>query len=415
MSPGLYLRAKTSQVFRLGQVVQLLKMSAADLDAHLAEAAQENPMLVLRSRRAAPARSATDVLEMTAIAETNSLYDHVFRALAGLIGQGGLMERVVTALISELEPSGWLARSPQDIAADLGLGVDLIDAALAVIQKRIDPPGLFARNLEDCLRLQLEDRGEMTAPMALVLAHLAALERGGVAALVAASGLDPATVQQCLTVIRRLDPKPGNSFASDPALLREPDVRISPEGDGWEIEFLSSLQNDIQIAAVPRGGHTSETRAALARARALKQALEIRRSALEQVVHALVERQGAFFRDGPAALVPLTLSEIATATGFHLSTVSRVLNGLLIEGPNGITAARALFSGAVSAGAIQSKAQVQARIRALLAKEDPKRPISDKQLTAILQDEGVAVSHRVVSNYRHEIGILAPAKRRLRA
>ena len=111
-----------------------------------------------------------------------------------------------------------------------------------------------------------------------------------------------------------------------------------------------------------------------------------------------------------------SLPSMMRATGDLLGGDGNTIGSVnLIEGPNGITAARALFSGAVSAGAIQSKAQVQARIRALLAKEDPKRPISDKQLTAILQDEGVAVSHRVVSNYRQDIGILAPAKRRLRA
>ena len=128
MRPGLHLRARQSQVFRLGQVVRLLQMSAAELDAHLAEAARDNPMLVLRPRPLAP--GATDVLEMAAVAEANSLYDHVFRELTGLIGQGGLMARVITALVAELEPSGWLGRGVDEIAEGLGLGQDLIAAAL---------------------------------------------------------------------------------------------------------------------------------------------------------------------------------------------------------------------------------------------------------------------------------------------
>ena len=317
-------------------------------------------------------------------------------------------------LIAELEPSGWLGRGVDEIAEGLGLGQDLIAAALRLVQKRVEPAGLFARDLQECLRLQLEERDRMSAAMRLVLSHLPVLETGGPAGLVAATGLAAETVQACLAELRQLDPKPGSGFSSDPTLMREPDVRLTPAGDGWEIEFLSSLQEDVAISGVPRGTG-AETRAALARARALKQALEIRRSALRQVVGEIVARQGAFFRDGPAALAPMTMSEIAAETGFHLSTVSRVLNGLLIEGPNGISAARTLFGGAASAAATQSKPAVQARLRVLLAGEDPRQPLSDRRLTALLEGEGIAISRRVVANYRQEIGVPAAAKRRLRA
>ncbi|MBY6141982.1 helix-turn-helix domain-containing protein [Leisingera daeponensis] len=408
------LRVQHRQVFRLGQVVTLLQMSAAELDEHLAAEAQANPMLVLRQRRAA-GMSATDVLEMTAVEQANSLYDHVFRELAGLIGQGGLMEKLITALIAELEPSGWLARAPAEIAESLELSGELVETALRVVQKRVDPAGLFARDLIDCLRLQLEDQDVMTEDMEMVLDHLPALESGGPAALVRATELSRDRVQDCLALLRRLDPKPGSAFVSDPTLTREPDVRITPSGEGWEIEFLSSWQGDIEIAKLPRGGRASEASEALAKARALKHALDMRVSALKEVVGEIVERQGTYFRFGDRALAPMTLSEIARETGFHLSTVSRVLNGLLIEGPNGIVLARNLFTGTASAQATQSKPQVQARIRALLADEDPKKPLSDRRLTAILQSEGIAVSRRVVSKYRQDIGIHAAAKRRLRA
>lgn len=411
---GFQLKTSQSQVFRLGQVVSLLQMTAGELDEHLAEAGQDNPMLILRHR---PARSfsTTDVVEATAIEQSNSLYEHVFHALAGLISQGGLMEKVILALISDLDPSGWLARSPHDIADALGVAPKLIETALRVVQKRIDPPGLFARDLKDCLRLQLEDRAMMTDQMACVLSRLSDLEHGGIAGLASATGLDAETVQDCLAIIRRLDPKPGSAFDRDQTILRAPDVRVTPDGNGWHIEFLSSLQQDIQIAELPRGEKTAEIQEALAKARALKHALETRHSALRQVIEAVVDRQGAFFRLGDAALDPMTMSDIAAQTGFHLSTVSRVLNGLLIEGPNGITAARRLFGGTASAQSTRSKPQVQARIRAVLAKEDPERPISDRHLTTILQSEGIVVSRRVVSNYRQEIGILGAAQRRPRA
>lgn len=414
MPLGLHLRHQQKQVFRLGHVVSLLQMSALELDEHLAEAAQENPMLILRPRPMA-GNSTTDILEMSAVADSNSLYHHAYCALAGLIAQGGMMERVITALIAELEPTGWLSRGPKEIAGSLELSEELVETALRVVQKRVEPVGLFARNLEECLRLQLEDRDAMTDAMESVLTHLAVLEHGGLSGLVAATGLVSDVVQDCLSVIRGLDPKPGSAFATDPTLMREPDIRVTPSGDGWDIEFLSSLHRDIEISGLPRDVKAPEARTALAKARDLKRALNIRRSALKQVVGEVVERQSGFFRTGPEALVPMTMSEIAEKTGLHLSTVSRVLNGLLIEGPGGITAARALFSGAASATATKSKTQVQARIRSVLATEDTKKPLSDRRLTAILQGEGIAVSRRVVSNYRQEIGILAASKRRLRA
>lgn len=414
MPLGLRLRAKQSQVFRLGQFVSVLQMSTTDLEEHLATSVRENPMLVLRQRPGGRS-GATDVLEMTAVADTVSLHSHVFHALAGFIAQGGLMETLVTALIEELEPSGWLGRSVADIAASLDLSEELVEAALLVVQKHVDPAGLFARNLQECLRLQLEDQDALSEPMAHVLTHLSALESGGLAGLTAATGFEDGQIQDCLATLRQLDPKPGSAFATDATLMREPDVRVSRSGNGWAIEFHASLQEKIEIAALPRGQKTAETLEALEKARALKRALEIRQSALAQVVREVVNRQGAFFGNGAGALVPMTMSDIARETGFHTSTVSRVLNGLLIEGPNGIVAARTLFSGAASARTPQSKPMVQARIRALLAAEDPRKPLSDRRLTMLLQNEGIVVSRRVVSNYREGIGISPASKRRIRA
>lgn len=264
MSLGFKLGVKQTQVFRLGQVVSVLQMSAGQLDDHLKEVAEANPMVIPRRRPGAGA-SATDVLEMTAVEETGSLYSHVFRALAGLIAQGGMMERVITALIGELEPSGWLGRPVEDIAETLGLTPQLIETALKVVQRRVEPTGIFARNLEECLRLQLEDRDAVTPAMSTVLAHLSTLEGGGTCALVAATGLHENEVSNCLAMIRCLDPKPGGAFVTDPTLMREPDVRVVPSGDGWDIEFISSLKDDIDIANIPRSQQSEMTREALAK------------------------------------------------------------------------------------------------------------------------------------------------------
>ena len=125
MSLAILMRARQTQVFKIGQVIEVLNMSSAELDDHIAQTARDNPMIVLRPRRAGGV-SATDVLEMTAVEEASSLYDHVFRELAGLILQGGQLEKLVIALIEELDPSGWLGRSVAQIAETLGLRAEVI-------------------------------------------------------------------------------------------------------------------------------------------------------------------------------------------------------------------------------------------------------------------------------------------------
>lgn len=414
MTLAIRMRARQTQVFKIGQVIEVLNMSSAELDDYIAQTARDNPMIVLRPRSAGGV-SATDVLEMTAVEEASSLYDHVFRELAGLILQGGQLEKLVIALIEELDPSGWLGRSVAQIAETLDMRAEVVETALKIIQKRVEPAGLFARTLEECLRLQLEDQDAMTETMGRVLAHLGAFEKGGPTCLAKATGLEMEEVMSCLSVIRRLNPKPGAVFMTDATLLREPDVRVTLSATGWEIEFLSARASEVSILPMPKAGQTPALREALARARALKQALELRQSAVKQVVRVLVDRQSAYFHTGAEALEPMTMSEIAQIAGYHASTVSRVLNGLLIEGPHGVIAARVLCAGAASVGMTHSKAKVQARIRALLATEDSAHPLSDRRLTALLQVEGITVSRRIVSKYRQEIGLASAAKRRLYA
>ncbi|MBF9035868.1 RNA polymerase subunit sigma-54 [Rhodobacterales bacterium HKCCE2091] len=413
MKLGLNTRTRQAQVFKLGQVIGVLQMSAAELDEHLAEQAQDNPFLAVARRPWAgrAAACATDLLETMAGDDCPGLHEHVMRELAGLILQGGLVERLVLGLVAELEPSGWLARPVVEIADDLGVSEEVLEIALALVQKRVSPTGLFARSLADCLRLQLVENGQLCDRMALVLDHLPALS-GGSAVLAAATGLDEDEIARCLGVLKRLNPKPGSDFSRDLALMREPDVRVIPTDDGCEIEFSNDRLDAIAIRDIP-GAESAESREAICRAKSLKRALDLRRSAVEKVVRALVERQRDYFRVGDRALAPLSLSDLAAETGFHLSTVSRVLAGLLIEGPGGIVTARALCPGAACTGSGPSKPQVVAWIRSLIGAEDADCPLSDARLAERLATEGVRVSRRVVSKYREELGIpAAPLRRR---
>ncbi|WP_121634286.1 RNA polymerase subunit sigma-54 [Tropicibacter alexandrii] len=413
------LHPSQTQSFRLGHVTHVLQMSGEELDDHLYRTARENPLLIVRQRRytAIRAGSAADLIDAGMANRPTSLYDHVLHELAGLIGHGGPMERLILGLVEELEPSGWIGRPVPEIADNLGLACHLVETALALVQRRVSPAGLFARDLAECLRLQLKDKELWDAEAEAVLAHLPALERGGPAALARAAGLDDATVAAQLARLRRLDPKPGGQFAADPTLMRAPDVRIEPDGDGWRAVFTSRFATEVAVLPRAEADVSPDLRQALGEARALKQAMDLRHNALKHIVQVIIDVQGAFFRGGPEALKPLTQATIAQRTGFHISTVSRVLNGLLIEGPNGIVEARTLCPRPSARGGAggAAKPRVIARLRALLAAEMPDAPLSDQQLADRLGREGLRVSRRVVAKYRQELGFAPVAQRRLRA
>ncbi|APZ53630.1 hypothetical protein [Salipiger abyssi] len=418
MTPGLGLVTTTRQSFVLGQSMTLLRMSAAELTEHLLEVAQVNPLLRISRprRRLFIGNAATDVLEAVAAAEASSLFAHATNELTPLLAGGGPMARAVTALIEELEPSGWFGGDLEALAARLGVATSVMERVLALVQRRISPAGLFARDLAECLRLQLEEREAMTPALAAMLPHLGLLERGTPATLARTVGLTVEAVAEGLAVLRGLDPKPGARFASDPTLGRAPDAAVERGAQGWQVRLLRGAEPELEVRALPDRARTESLAEAQKQARMLKQAMALRQSAMRQVLAALVARQQGYFDHGAEALAPLTMAGLGAATGFHPSTVSRVLNGYLLDTPQGVIAARVLCAGAASKGTgAHSRAQVTARLCAHLGAEDPAAPLSDARLVALLLAEGITISRRMVAKYRQQAGYAPAALRRRRA
>ncbi len=415
MNFALEVSARPSQAVVMQQSMTLLRLTAEEMTELLTRTAETNPYLVVRHprRRSIRGVGTTEALEAMAPQATNSLTAHVQFELADLLSRGGVLARVITGLMEELDPSGWIGADLGEIARRLGTRETLVEATLLLVQQRIAPTGLFARNLRECLRLQLAERGPLSDRMETVLAHLDLLETGGPEALARRSGLDLADVRACLSDLRSLDPKPGAGFDHDATLTREPDARVTLDDGVWTVHFLHAAEPCAEIARFPRCAKSPALCEALRQARLLKHALELRRSATRQVVEALVARQTGYLAQGIDALRPLTMSELAEATGFHTSTVSRVLNGYLLETPQGVVAAKTLCPKSVSRiDRGYCREQVMARIRTLVAGEDPARPLSDVRLARQLVAEGICISRRVVTNYRRACGICPVALRR---
>lgn len=425
-------RIQISQGLRLGLNASLqtslgvLRADAAGLGAYLEEQAAQNPHLQLIPQSPPPGdwlprwsgvlpgqggggHADPDL----APAAGPSLAAHVLGAIGG-IGLGPRARHIALALAEALEPSGWLGRSPAAIARDITAPLAEVEAVLARLQQ-IEPAGLFARDLAECLRLQLHEIGALDGAMQVILAHLPLLAAGETARLARLAGTDQAGVLARFRLIRGLNPKPGAAFAGpdSAAPVREPDLLARPRADGgWDIALNRSALPTVEVRRAAAGDA-----AQLAAARALKQAVNARNATLLRVGREIAARQIAALERGPGAILPLTMAELGGTLGLHESTISRVVAGASLDTPRGTLWLRALFSPARKGveGAAPSATALRHRLAELIAAEDPGQPLSDAALAAALAaGTGVALPRRTVAQYRADAGLPAAHRRRRR-
>lgn len=418
--------------------IRLLRSDTAGLTRYLEEQAAENPHLRLIAPEA-PALGEwlprwTGVLPQAGgagpLADGNaspapSLIAHVLAA-AQAMALPRPAQRIALALIEVLEPSGWLGRPPALIAAELQVPLTEVQAVLTRLQT-IDPPGLFAESLADCLRLQALDQGQLDAVMAQVLQNLPLLANGQIARLARICGADEAAIARCFRQIRAMNPKPGTLFAQGgqiQPITPEPDLIAMPTPDGgWSVSLNRSALPSLVIETRPEGeGGGGGDKAALAAARALGSMLQARNATLLLVGREIVARQGSALRQGPGALQPMTMAHLAETLGLHVSTISRVVNGASMDSPQGLWWLRRMFSAARGGGEgdspdapVLSAAALRHRIGQIIASEPPAKPLSDAALgERLFAETGVRLARRTVAQYREAEGIPPTHRRRQR-
>ncbi|MFT4151616.1 MAG: RNA polymerase sigma-54 factor [Paracoccaceae bacterium] len=390
--------------------IRLLRADAEGLTRFLEEQAAETPALRLdppperapgewlpRWHAAFAAPEAADVAGPDA-----SLLAHVMEKSTRLLRNP--RERQIALVLAEsLEPSGWLGRPLPDIAAEAAAPLPEVMDVLDRLQK-IDPPGLFARNLSDCLRLQAVETGRMDATLAVMLDHLDLVARADFARLARLAGTDEGEIATRLRLIRSFDPKPGAQFAPLSAShLREPDLVVRRGPSGWDIALNHSSLPAIRVEG---GGAEATT------ARAIAAMVRRRNATLLAVGVEILRRQTTALTEGRDHLVPMTMASVAEAIGLHESTVSRVVAGTAADTPRGTIWLRGLFSAAVGDS---SGAALRERLARLVADEDPAQPLDDAELARRLAPAG-NLARRTVAKYRADLSIpTAAARRRLRA
>ena len=388
--------------------IRVLKADAVGLTRYLEEQAAENPALRLGPPPVGEWLPRWDgVLADGAAAERvagagQSLMAHLAAGVASL-RLPAAEARIAERLVEGVEPSGWLGVTVAAVAADMGVTETAVAAVLAKLQ-RLEPAGVFARSLAECLRLQAEAEG-IAGPVLLgVIADLSRVAAGDLGRVARRLGVAEAEVEVAVRQLRGLDPKPGAQFESFAAPVREPDLIARKAEAGWTVALNRSALPSLSVREGRGEGQGA--------ARAVIRLVEARNATLLRVGREILRRQEAALEEGAARLVPMTMADVAAGVGLHESTVSRIVAGTSVDTPRGTLWLRALFSGRMGDGG-PSAAALRARMRDLVAREDRARPLSDEALVALLTAEGAVVARRTVAKYREMLGI-PPAHRRRR-
>ena len=391
--------------------IQILRTDAAGLTRYLEEQAADNPQLVLD--RATPTdwlprwteALGGDGRNVEAVASAGpSLIAHVMAQIDALTLTPP-DRALALAFADALEPSGWLGHAVQSIATSAGHPIAQAEAVLARLQQ-FDPPGLFARNLADCLRLQAVEADLLTAPLTRMIDNLVMLAAGDPARIAQQLRLTEAQVTACLRTLRGFDPKPGAQFEPMAAPVREPDLVATKGPEGWQVALNSGALPTLRLAP-DKGPRRAE-------ARALMRLVEGRNATLLQVGGEVLLRQTAALEDGPGALVPMTMADVAHVLRLNQSTISRMVAGVAVDTPRGTWWLRALFTGRVGGEDGKAAGALRDALARLIAAEDRSAPLSDDALAKALSNDNAEVARRTVAKYRAALKIAPAHRRRIR-
>ena len=454
---------------QLQQAIKLLQLSNMELSAFIEGELEQNPLL---ERDDAPAEGASEPPEPAATAEEVEDIER-WQETAGSEGEGNLdlagdpaawqsrlakpqsgetlpgldqtlsrpttlrdhllaqlsvdladpVDRVIGAhLVDMVDDAGYLQGALAEVAERLGCAEARVEATLKLMQ-RFDPPGVFARDLAECLALQLEDRDRLDPAMRALIDNLPLLASRDGQALMKLCGIDAEDLSDMIAELKALNPKPGLAFDQAAAEPVVPDVLVRPQGAGFAIELNSDtlprvLVNNRYYAEVSGAARSKADKDYLAeryqQANWLVKALHQRATTILKVSTEIVRQQEGFFRHGVQHLRPLVLRDIAAAIEMHESTVSRVTSNKYMATPRGIYELKYFFTAAIAAasgGEALSAEAVRFRIKALIDGEAAD-VLSDDRIVEILLKEGIDIARRTVAKYREAMRIPSSVQRR---
>jgi len=364
-----------------------------------------------------------DFIEQTSAAQI-TLYDHLIEQLH-LLKTSDEDRDIGEYIIGNLDHRGFLVTPVADMAAELEVTPERIEATL-VILRRFDPVGVCSRDLRESLMAQLEEKGlDESLAYRIVERYLYELDRKSAPQLAKLMGESVEETQHALDVIKSLAPDPTQGRFDAGAMPVTPDLIVERVGDDFVVYHNDRnlprmrINGDYRSLLKRSGGSSDDTRQyvreKLEQARWLLNAINQRRETMLKVMNAIVGEQREFFEKGPAFLRPLIMEDIARIVDMNVATISRVANSKYALTPHGVYEIKHFFNTGIPRedGEKVSKRSVKQRLGEILAAEDPSHPLSDQEIFQKLKDEGVQLARRTVTKYREELGV-SPARFRRR-
>jgi len=446
---GLRLKQQLTLTPRLQQSVKLLQLSALECVQELHQAITQNPFLEESGETADPraeaqengadesghadldfsgtgsGNGADDAPDWTEWTASPSTLRGALREQLLLLGLTERDHVLANLIIDALDEDGFLRQSLEELASLApGAAAGELETALRIVQT-LEPTGIAARDLSECLSLQLQARDRQTPGCELALDivqnKLALVASRDNTRLLEALRCAEAELRIAMELIRSLDPRPGSKVGTFEPRAIVPDVIVRKEKKRWVVTVNSAIYPRIRVNQQyadyfrqARDGETALLAQHLQEARWLVRNLEQRFLTIQRVAEAVVARQRNFFEYGDLAMRPLTLREIADELGLHESTVSRATSHKYMATPRGVVAFKRFFSRqlATTSGGSCSATAIRALLREFIAAEDRRNPLSDVQLTELLADRGVKVARRTVTKYRRSMQLPAVDFRR---
>jgi RNA polymerase sigma-54 factor len=350
------------------------------------------------------------------LTEQADLYDHLSWQLHMSVSDELLLE-IGDAIIQNVDEDGMLRASVSEIANLGPYPADEVEKALCVVQN-LDPPGVAARDLTECLRLQLRHLGLENSPTDVIVRdYMKQLQGHQYPEIGRQMSLSPDEVSHHLEIIRRLDPKPGLKYSPDSSTYVIPDVFVVKEGDEYKIILNDDGLPKLRISPTYRrmldvkepGSEETRNyvREKLRSALWLLKSVDQRQRTIYKVSESIVRHQRAFLDQGITQLRPLVLRDVATDIGMHESTVSRVVANKYMHTPRGVYELRFFFHSGITStmGEAVSSVSIKDKIRKMIDTEDASRPLSDSRIAELLGSQGLPLARRTVAKYREELRI----------
>jgi RNA polymerase sigma-54 factor len=348
-----------------------------------------------------------------------SLFDHLDWQIK-LSRFSAQEESVAELIIGNLTPDGYLDVPLDEIAEESGSSVEFTESVLKRVQE-LDPPGIAARNLEECLMIQARVAGaDDEVVIGLLTRHLANLEKRNYAAIAKDLNQPLDEIYEAAKVVMSFDPKPGRAYTDEEPTYITPDVYIHKVGEKYFVVANDDGLPKLKISEFYRTALTQGSKAReyiqerLRSAQWLIRSIQQRQRTIVRVTESILRFQRDFFDRGAAYLKPLILRDVAEDIGMHESTVSRVTTNKYVHTPQGIFELKYFFNSGITRtnGDDLASEAVKLKIKQIISTEDPKHPHSDQKIVELLGDQNIEIARRTVAKYREQLKILSSSKRR---